>query len=202
MAKADQSTQVRNLFDRLKAGDEAAKDALITHVYKRAHKISQRELRGFPNVKRWDETDDIWHEAMLRLRKALDKTHPETVDGLLGLAAQNIRWTLQDLVRRNLGAHGLGQQQELVEGDSTKRDMEVQADTAGPRTLAEYTELHQIVEQMPGDIMPTFELCYYNGLTQEAAAEILGVEKRTVQRRMRAAKRWLAERLRDEHRSD
>jgi RNA polymerase sigma-70 factor (ECF subfamily) len=74
--------------------------------------------------------------------------------------------------------------------------MEVQADTAGPRTLAEYTELHQIVEKMPGDVMPTFELCYYNGLTQEAAAEILGVDKRTIQRRMRAAKQWLAERLR------
>ena len=196
MAKADQSTQVRNLFDRLKAGDEAAKDALITHVYKRAHKISQRELRKFPNVKRWDETDDVWHEALQRLRKALDTTHPETVDGLLGLAAQYIRWTLKDLVRRNMGAHGLGRQQELVEGDSTKRDMEVQAETARPRTLAEYTELHQIVEQMPEDVKPTFELCYYNGLTQEAAAEILAVDKRTIQRRMRAAKQWLAERLR------
>ena len=48
---------------------------------------------------------------------------------------------------------------------------------------------------MPTEHRELFDLLYYSGLSQEEAAEVLGVSERTVKRRWRSAKLVLYDRL-------
>jgi RNA polymerase sigma factor (sigma-70 family) len=60
-----------------------------------------------------------------------------------------------------------------------------------PATLAEWTEFHNKVEQLPDAEREVFNLLWYEGLSQIDAAKILGVTDRTIKNRWRNAKMLL-----------
>ncbi|MFM2002346.1 MAG: hypothetical protein RI963_1772 [Planctomycetota bacterium] len=68
----------------------AARDELLSTAIDHMRVIAHRMVQGFPQVRRWDETDDIVQGASLRLARALDSVGP--VDGrhILGLIALQV----------------------------------------------------------------------------------------------------------------
>jgi RNA polymerase sigma-70 factor (ECF subfamily) len=58
--------------------------------------------------------------------------------------------------------------------------------------VASWTEFHRQVDALPCEARETFDLLWYQGLTQAEAAEVLGVSEPTVKRRWRAARVQLA----------
>ena len=58
----------------------------------------------------------------------------------------------------------------------------------GPRTLAEWTEFHRQIDRLSEEDREVFGLLWYQQLTQEEAAEVLGVSVRTVKRMWQAAR--------------
>jgi len=53
--------------------------------------------------------------------------------------------------------------------------------------------LHDAIERLPDEQREVMDLIFYNGLTHEQAATLLGVATKTIQRRLREAKESLAE---------
>ena len=161
-------------------------------------------LADFPGVHRWDQTDDVLQNATVRLCRALEKVHPPMVADFFRLAAAQIRRELIDLSRHYFGAEGmganlasLGPEGEAGHAPSDARAAGIQpADTTyDPQRLAAWTEFHEQVEALPQDERDTIELLFYQGLSQNEAAAILGISIRTVKRRWVAARLRLAESL-------
>jgi len=67
-----------------------------------------------------------------------------------------------------------------------------------PSTLLEWAHFHDAIEKLPQEERETLDLIYYGGLSQEEAAEMLGVSTRTIKRRWRLARILLARALDNE----
>jgi len=59
------TTQIQRWLDLLQTGDEAARDALVRHSCDRLTRLTRKMLRGYPRLRRWEETDDVLQNALL-----------------------------------------------------------------------------------------------------------------------------------------
>ena len=64
-----QTAQILHCLDRLRDGDESAREQLISQACEWLRGRAQRMLRSYPHVRRWEETDDLVNQAMLRLAR-------------------------------------------------------------------------------------------------------------------------------------
>ena len=185
--------QIATLLDRLRAGDRGARDALIAVSVDRFHNLASGMLSGFPSVQRWEETNDVLQNALIRLCRALDAGTPKSPRHFCNLAALQIRRELLTLSERYKGPHGLGANHHT---SSTGGALAGLADRAeGPSSLAEWGDYHRAVEALPSEAKEVFGLLWYDGLTQEEAAELLEVSVRTVKRRWLDARLALAQKF-------
>jgi RNA polymerase sigma-70 factor (ECF subfamily) len=180
-------------IDRMNAGDPAARDQLIKHASKRLRTLTRRMLRHFRRVRRWEDTDDVLQNAVVRLLRALRAAPPESVASFFRLATCQVRRELLDLARHYYGPRGPGTRHHsdppaAAEG-ATPAPAEPSDSTNDPARLAQWTELHAAVEGLPADERDVFELVWYQGLAHAEAAAVLGVAEVTVRRR------WLSARL-------
>ncbi len=194
MPLSNRSTVIQGWLDRLRAGDDSARAVLLECAGDRLVRLARKMLKGFPRVRRWEQTDDVLQNAILRLHRALESTAPQSVRSFFNLAAVQIRRELIDLARHYDGPSGMGahhETQEPADGshESTSKAV-VAADTDDPARLSSWTEFHCEVERLPDEDREVFDLLWYQGLTQAEAAEVLGVSQKTINRR------WMAARMR------
>jgi RNA polymerase sigma-70 factor (ECF subfamily) len=193
------TTEIQLRLDRLRAGDETARDELLTIACARLSRLARKMLRRYPGVRRWEQTDDILQNASLRLCRALEGVQPATVRSFINLAAVVIRRELIDLSRhyegpRGMGRHQVGQAGPAASGIPTgPRDPGT--DTDDPARLASWTEFHAKVEMLPDEQKEVFDLLWYQGLSQAEAAALLGVTERVVKYRWRSARLQLHQML-------
>ena len=107
MPLSNRSTVIQGWLDRLRAGDDAARVALLETAGARLVRLAHKMLKGFPRVRRWEQTDDVLQNAILRLYRALESTAPESVRSFFNLAAVQIRRELIDLARHYEGPSGM-----------------------------------------------------------------------------------------------
>ena len=191
------SEVLQGLLDRLAGGDQVAADDLITHAMERLRRLTRKMLRDNPAVRRWEETDDVFQAAAIRLRRALKAVKPTSVKAFVGLAATQIRRELIDLARHHYGPEGDAAHHASDPGKADSqgrvRPLHDKADSqTGPSTLLQRQELHEHVQALPSEEREVVDLLFYWGLTQEEAAERLGVSKETVKRRSRSARARLS----------
>src|SRR5262245_41118131 len=101
-----QTTRLKSLIDRLKSGDAKAKDELVSCACDRLLRLTRKMLKSKPSVARWEQTDDVFQNASIRLCRALNDATPESVEHFFNLAALHIRRELIDLARHHLGPQG------------------------------------------------------------------------------------------------
>ena len=148
--------------------------------------------KDFPSLGDLHETGDILHDAYPRLHKALEQMLPQTVRDFYGLAALQIRRVLIDLCRRLRGRSGQRRPPVQIAGSETSPAMDIEEKTYDPGQLAHWAEFHEAVERLPEQEREVVDLLWYQELSQEEAAEVLGVDKSTVKRRWRHAREKLA----------
>jgi RNA polymerase sigma-70 factor (ECF subfamily) len=198
-----QPEQTQVLLDRMRAGDAAAGEALLNHACDRLRRLTRKMLRGFGRVKRWEQTDDVFQNALVRFWNALRDVRPQSAREFYGLAAVQIRRELIDLARQYYGPAGLGANQasNVAGGHSTTTPLAVsdRADTTQePSRLAMWSEFHERVESLQPEHREVFDLLWYQDLTQVEAGRLLGISEATVKRRWLAARRRLHQMLKGE----
>jgi RNA polymerase sigma factor (sigma-70 family) len=193
--------QLQSQLDRLRAGDKTARDEIINHSCERLRRLTRKMLRGYPKLRRWEQTDDILQNALLRLHRSLAKVQPESVRQFLGLSATQIRRSLIDLARHHFGPEGQGAHHHTdVPGNTAAGPvLNHPALSDEPASLEAWTEFHEAVEHLEEAEREVFNIIWYEGLTQTEAASILGVNERTVRRRWQSARVLLFESLNGDH---
>lgn len=193
------TTLLRRWVERIRAGDLSARDELLRATHDRLERLARKMLRGYPAVKRWEETGDLLQNAVLRLLHALREVEPTSVRDFFGLAAEQMRRELLDLARH----YRVRQMQRLrcaadPEGSSAAATvLEPRAEAEDRDELEKWCAFHETVERLPVEEREVVGLIYYHGWTQSEVAEHLHMSKRSVQRHWSAAMLKLHELLKD-----
>jgi RNA polymerase sigma-70 factor (ECF subfamily) len=196
---AGHTAQLQGLLERLQAGDERARGELLGHAAERLRHLSRKMLRRFPRLRRWEQTDDVLQNATLRLHRALAEASPESPRHFYNLAALQVRRELLDMSRHHFGPLGQAAHHHSEDGGEEGGPLAEEPDGAEePATLEGWARFHEQVEALPEPEREAFNLLWYEGLTQEQAAEVLGVGLRTVKRRWQKARLLLYEALHGE----
>lgn len=189
---SDTTDKIHCYLARMQAGDDQARERLLEHAARRLQAISRSMLQSWPRVHRWEETDDVFVEAVSRLNQSLKSAHPTSVQDFFNLAALQIRRVLIDLGRRYYGPRGLGTNQSPEPSSPPGSPPDPCDDRASePANLMEWTEFHQHVESLPAEEKEVFNLLWYAGLSQEEACQTLNISERTLRRRWFRARMML-----------
>jgi RNA polymerase sigma factor (sigma-70 family) len=172
------TAQLQEWLERLANGDETACANLINLAYERLTILARRMFSGFPRLKSDIDASDVLHDSIPRLMHVLKAVRPGNEREFYGLAALQIRRVLLDMARKPPPP-------ALLARDGENADP-TESDTHDPRQLAIWTDFHRQIESLPPDERELAELLYYQELSQERVAEILGVDTSTVKRRWRA----------------
>jgi RNA polymerase sigma factor (sigma-70 family) len=199
MQSENQTVLIEGWIQRLKTGDDQARKELINCACDRLTRLSRKMLRGFHRVKRWEATDDVAQNALMRLYRTLAEVKPATAIEFYRLAATNIRRELLDLARHYYGPQGLGANYATVEGDTHQtvpglgHAPSATGEDAG--RLEMWANFHEQVEHLPDEDKEVFDLLWYQQLPQAEVAQLLDVSERTVKRRWASARLKLHEAL-------
>jgi len=175
------------LVNDLRADDPVTFNRLINHTYQRLELLTHRMLRTFGGVRRWDETGDVLHKALLRLQDALTKMECTSDRHFYHVAAMYIRWELLDLAEKYRGPHGFAANHH---SDSSGGALVRAADPAsGPDNLLQWADFHRKVKDLPPELGEVFDLMWVHGKTRKEIADTLDVSVDVVK------KRWLKVRL-------
>lgn len=155
-------------------------DRLIRHTCERLRAMARDQLRRFPVVGRWEETDDVLQNVLIRLTNALRTMQPRPTTSLhyYRLAARHLRWELLDLAARHNGACGFAANHDT----DWKRDQAGQSldqtpcPASGDEDLEQWTRFHKLVADLPPDLHDVVDLHFYHGMGFEEVAKRLGIE--------------------------
>ncbi len=173
---------VTRLLLAWRRGDNGALEELIPLVYEELHRMAERQLRR----ERSDHTlqpTAIVHEAYLRLLARQDEDWQNRTH-FFAVAAQSMRRILVDHARAR-GAKKRG-------GRGTRWLIETAAMTE-PRAVDLMAVDDALVKlsALDAEQSRVVELRFFGGLTEDQAAEVLGVSSRTVRRKWTLAKAFL-----------
>jgi RNA polymerase sigma factor (sigma-70 family) len=193
---SERTELIQRLLDRAALG-ENVREELITLASERLVKLTRTMLRNYPRLRRWEQTDDVYQNAVFRLHRSLAEVSPESVRDFFALAATQIRRSLIDLARHHFGPAGLGANYDSHrQHTSTSSAPEHSgAATERPETLEAWAAFHEAAELLPRDEREVFDLVWYQGLSQQDIARLLEISVRTVKRRWHSARILLHEAL-------
>ena len=60
------TTELQELLERSRAGDSTARERLAQSVMHRLEQLARQMLRGFPVVRRAEDTNDVMNDALMR----------------------------------------------------------------------------------------------------------------------------------------
>lgn len=186
-------------LEQMKQGDEKSKHQLLLLACDRLKRLTAKMLNQEYRVHRWEETDDVFQNALVRLWKCLEEVTPETLRDFFQLAALQIRRELIDLARRHYGPMGWGERHESQAGGNNAESKEVQFDPTDSdisnKDLEKWCLFHEAVEELPTETREIVSLIFYHGWTQAEVAGLLQVSEKTIRRRWQNARLELHETL-------
>jgi RNA polymerase sigma factor (sigma-70 family) len=199
MAADDVEPRIGALLERLadpSADAGAIRTELFDIAYGRMQSLASRMIRGFPTVRRWDDTADVVQAAALRLHRALAEVELRDPRHLLRLAALQIRRELLDLARKYSSPESFAAHHEtnaLATADGVVMQVDRAADPSAEPVdcLESWTRLHDAVAALSDDDRELFDLVWFMGATQHDIATLTGSSPRTVRRRWDEIKRRL-----------
>ena len=188
-------TQLQNLIDRSLRGDAAAHEELLHHACDRLLRLTRKMFHGFPQLRRWEQTDDVFQNSMVKLHRALAEVRVESVRHFFNLAAVQIRRELLDLAKHHFGPHGGATNHHTDGQPADEAGGSLHSATSEPQDLKSWSQFHSHVEALSADEQEIINLVFYEGLSQEEAAKLLGMSFRTFKRRWQTVKVKLSEAL-------
>ena len=184
---ADPPADVTQILARVRAGDEAAGEALLPLVYEQLRGIARGQLAR----ERRDHTlqaTALLHEAWLKMGD-LQRAEPKDRAHFLAIAARTMRQILVDHARRKkAGKRGEGWDRvtlDLAVGQLEQDELDLLAlDDALGRLAAQDPRKARVVEMR-----------FFGGLSMPEIADLLGVSVRTAEGDWYMARAWLRKTL-------
>ena len=138
-------------------------------------------LKKFAHVRRYEQTNDVLQNALIRLLRSLETIRPTSTADFFGLAGLHLRRELLDLARYY---RHLRRQPETANDANSEIDplAQVLDPAETPEELDRWCAFHENVELLPTEQCEVVGLIFYNGWTQVHVAELLGISVRTVRR--------------------
>jgi RNA polymerase sigma factor (sigma-70 family) len=180
-------------LDRLATGDLDARGAVIEACSERLRTLASRMLSRFPHVRRWDDTDDVFQNAAMRLHRALGQVRVDSPREVMALAATQIHRELIDLARHHAGPSSFAANHETKPGRPDATDVRGPAGpgdlaTAPSESLDRWSLFHEAIDALPAEDREIFHLVWYMGADQKMIARLLDCSERTVKTRWRRAR--------------
>jgi RNA polymerase sigma factor (sigma-70 family) len=196
---SEASGETARLLDRFNPDDKESLNALLTHASKRLRSRASRMLKGFSGVERWEQTDDVLQEALVRLWRALVATKLKSVRHFHRWASRVIRHLLIDMARHYMGPHGVGANHHTggarKAADDPGAPLDLHCGHHEPDSLEAWTAFHRYIDSLPDKERELFDLLWYQGLTHKEAAKVLGISENILKKRWQLARQKLAAKL-------
>ena len=202
------TARIEEWISRLNAGDVKAREELLNHTYQRLLKIAHNMLLSdFPRLSSDVQTDDVVQELYLRLLKKQDYFLPaggeyQIKNGghYFARSSELMRQVLLDQVRKVNGRAGnrprpMSFQGASANADGEKADHDPSTSTHDPERVAYWTAFHEAVATLPPLLREVIDLRWYNGLSVEEAAAVLGIAAATIRKRWAQARLLLQDQL-------
>lgn len=177
---------------RLASGDPSARDEILGIVAGRLRTLAHRMLARFPNVRRWDDTDDVFQNAALRLHRSLGQMSLTEPRSVIAMAATELHRELLDLARRHAGplSYAANHGTNVVPGGSGDDDgvRHVDRVAAVDEPIDRWAAFHEAVADLDPRQREVFDMVWYLGCDQKTVAATLGCSERTVKTRWREAR--------------
>ena len=186
------SAALAECLQRLERGDLTVRDRIIELCSSRLHALAHRMLGRFPRVRRWEDTDDVFQNAAMRLHRALGGMQLDSPRSIMALAATQLHRELIDLARRHAGPssyaanHGTNVMPQAAADDGPEQYIDNRP--ASDTNLDRWTLFHEAIGNLPEDEQEVFHLVWYLGADQKTIASLLDCSERTVKYRWRSAR--------------
>ena len=200
-ASEQESRELASCVEQLATGDLKARDRIIELCSDRLRGLAHRMLGRYPGVRRWEDTDDVFQNAAMRLHRALGAMQFDSPRSVMALAATQLHRELIDLARRHAGPasyaanHGTNVMPRGVDGTAAHYIDQSPAEDAH---LDRWTLFHEAIARLPDDEREVFHLVWYLGADQKTIATLVGCSERTVKSRWRSAREAIRAALDDE----
>lgn len=155
-------------------------------------RLTRRMFHQFPFLRRWEQTDDVFQNAMIRLHSSMQNLQIVSKGHFLNLAKMQIRRVLLDLARKYRSEKSFAANHHT---DSLNPDLLNGIVTTLPapeENLDPWIELHIQLEALPDDQREIVDLVWYESLSIEEVAKKLEISERTARRRWQMARLHLA----------
>jgi RNA polymerase sigma factor (TIGR02999 family) len=184
-------SEVTQILQAIDAGDNGASARLLPLVYDELRRLAAAKLEHEP-VGQTLQPTALVHEAFLRLVGSGNPDQWNSRGHFFGAAAEAMRRILVENARRkNRIKHGGELKRVEFNPDLHMRD--ANAD----QIIAVNDALTNLEELFP-DKAAVVKLRYFVGLTNDEAAEAMGVAPATAQRYWQFARTWLFQKLKNE----
>jgi RNA polymerase sigma-70 factor (ECF subfamily) len=186
------STALAECLQRLGRGDLSSRDRIIELCSDRLRDLAHRMLGRYPGVRRWEDTDDVFQNAAMRLHRALGDMQRETPRSIMALAATQLHRELIDLARRHAGPssyaanHGTNVMPLAAADDGPNQYID--HSPSNDTNLDRWTLFHEAIGHLPEEEREVFHLVWYLGADQKTIATLLNCSERTVKYRWRSAR--------------
>ena len=167
-------TQLQNLIDLALKGSSSAHDALLNHACDRLLRLTRKMFHGYPNLRRWEQTDDVFQNSMLRLHRALGEVRVESVRHFFNLAAVQVRRELLDLAKHHFGPEGAGANHHTDGQPADDEGGAIHDSAEEPDDLSGWSDFHAQVEKLPTDEVEVVNLLYIRGADARRSGEGAG----------------------------
>lgn len=176
------------------AGPRGDSSARLATVYDRLRRAAQAQLARGGDARTLQATALV-HEAWIKLAQG-GQPLPEDPDHLLALFIRTMRQVVIDEHRKRArGRHGGGKRPISLDAVAPAADPSFSLDDVDVEALNRAMDRFEREEPGQRDKLLALQLSIFMGFTVEQIADVLGVDPRTVQRYIRAARAWLFDAL-------
>jgi len=198
-AESPLSPDLLTAFSQFQAGDPEGINRLLAYADGRLKRVARLMLHKNPGVARWEGSDDLAQKSMIRLWRALQAAPIESPRHFLNLLSVQMRRELSNIIRKYFSPLGIGTNHQTPgKGKSPIEKggaLWAAEDGHFPRSIDQWESFHDIIDKLPERESEIVNLIFYQGWTQEEAANLLGVSPKTVKRNWVSAKLRIMDRF-------
>jgi RNA polymerase sigma-70 factor (ECF subfamily) len=191
MPAGARTSQVSALLELVQRGDQAAHERLVAYAADRLRQLAHAMIHS-NRVHRWEQSDDLMQQTLLRLSRSLGNARLDNTAGFLRLAALEMRHALIDMVRRYFGPEGMGTHHHSAHDQPDGHPSQVLACAATVQAAhaERWRHLYDAINELPEEEREVVDFLWIHQFSQVEAATLLGVATKTI------ARRWARARLR------